>query len=212
MNLDPVKSAIEDFARRPPESSEPELREAAMGTLKALHRECLRVQDNANDYPSNTIRADVWLDGAVLGPMAEGLAALLNQRGLYDLEEKAQALRCMAVLAVQGHYHHVVGPAMLARAECNERLGNTQLASQLYQAVIADFAWIVDEWEATGEAPTDEDRCSLQCLSRAIEGVLKLQPDNTDARAMENLHHRCLRILARQGGAEPGAAADRPRE
>jgi hypothetical protein len=170
MSLDAAKSAIDGFARLPATSPEPELREAAIQALKALHRECLRVQDKANDYPSNPIAADVWLDGAMLGPTAEGLAALLNQRGLLDLEEKAQTLRCMAVLAVQSHYHHIVGPAMLGRAECNERLGNRQLAGQIYQAVVADFAWIVDEWATTDDPPTDEDRGSLQCLLRAIEG------------------------------------------
>lgn len=159
------------------------------------------MQDKANDYPSNPITADVWLDGALLGPMAEGLASLLNQRGLTDLEEKAQTLRCMAVLAVQSHYHHIVGPAMVARAECNERLGNVQLAGQLYQAVVADFAWIVDEWGETDEAPTDEDRYSLQCLSLAISRVLKLRPDGIDVQAMGNLKQACVRVLARHGTA-----------
>jgi hypothetical protein len=209
-SLDAARSAIDGFARLPAKTPEPELRESAMQALKALQCECLRVRENAKDYPANPIIADVWLEGAVLGVMAEGLAALLNQRGLTDLEEKAHTLRCMAVLAVQSHYHHIVGPAMLARAECNERLGNAQLAGQICQAVVADLTQIVDEWAGTGEAPTDVDRISLECLLRAVEGVLRLRPAGTDLRAMEDLHLRCAGVLARESRAESGRREDCP--
>lgn len=198
MDLNSVKSLIDAFARLPATSPEPEMREAAMQALKALQRECVRIKEKSNGYPANPITANVWLDGAALGPIAEGLARLLNQRGLIDLEEKAQTLRCMAILAVQSHYHHIVGPAMLARAECNERLGNAQLAGQIYKAVVADFSWIVDEWGVTEGAPTDEDRGSLECLFQAIDRLRKVQPEDADVQAMESLHKRCAGVLARE--------------
>jgi hypothetical protein len=44
MTLEAAKGAIDTFARIPATSPEPELRDAAMQALKALHRECVRVQ------------------------------------------------------------------------------------------------------------------------------------------------------------------------
>jgi hypothetical protein len=206
MNLDEVKKAIDAFANLPASASVSESRDVAILALKSVQRECQRVQEKSNDYPSNPITADVWLDGAVLGPMAESLATLLNRSRLYDLEEKAQTLRCMAVLAVQSHYHHIVGPAMIARAECNERLGNGQLAGQIYQAVVADFGWIADEWAAAQEAPAGEDRVSLECLLRALEGVRRFRLEGMDTQATESLHQRCSGVLTRGEGAAPDQA------
>lgn len=201
MTLDAVKNSMQAFAHLPAETPELELRERALAALRELHRECVRVRESANDYPANPITADVWLDGALLGPLAEGLAGLLRQRGLTDLEEQAHTLRCMAILAVQSHYHHLVGPAMLARAECNERLGKNELAVGIYQAVRADFSWLVDEWSGTEEAPGADDRCSLECLAQAVAGLLRHRPAGGDLRELETLREDCERLLARGNDA-----------
>lgn len=197
MPLDAVKDAIRRFENQPADASEADLREAARHALKTLHAECVRVQEAAGDYPANAITADVWMDGANLGLFAEGFASLLKDRGLIDFEEKAHTLRCMAVLAVQGHYHHIVGPAMLARAECNERLGNAEFASRLHQAVVADFAWLADEASDAEDAPAGDDRAALECLAEAIQGVLRHQPEGVDLASTEALRDRCTALLAR---------------
>jgi hypothetical protein len=203
MSLETVDSTIDDFARRPTSSPEHELREAAVRVLEELGREFAKVLDKANEFGNFLIDVNVMMTGATLGSMAERYAGLLNQRGFHDLEEQAQRLRCQVVLTVQGHYRHIVGPAMIACAECNERLGNALVAAEMYQAVIADFSWLVDVWARTDEAPGDEDRCSLHCLAQAIKGVLKFRPDGTDVQAMESLHQQCEEILARSGQDEP---------
>jgi hypothetical protein len=198
MNLDTVGDAIKEFAQKSAETPEKELRNVAMRVLDVLHRECVEVSKKADGYPANPISADVWLNGAMLGPMAESLADLLDQRGLHDLEEQAHCLRCMAVLSVQSHYHHLVGPAMLARAECNERLGNPDLAVQIYQAVIGDFSWFVEQGESEPDAPSDEDRISLECLAQALDRIVAIQPDSADVAERRALRERCESVLARQ--------------
>lgn len=197
MPLDAVKDAIRRFEDQPVDASEADLRDSARQALKTLHAECVRVQESAGDYPANAITADVWMDGANLGLFAEAFAALLKDRGLTDFEEKAHTLRCMAVLAVQGHYHHIVGPAMLARAECNERLGDAVLAGRLHQAVVADFAWLVDEASGSDDAPAGDDRAALECLAVALDGVLRHRPEGVDLASTEALRDRCAALLAR---------------
>jgi len=95
-----VEAAIANFAGLPAAAPEAEARRVAALALDAIERECLRVQKKATGYPRKRegISAAVWFDGAALGPMAEGLAALLATRGLHDLEEQAQALRRHAVI------------------------------------------------------------------------------------------------------------------
>lgn len=200
MDLDSVHDAIEKVATLPAEASEREMRESATQALMVLYRACAEVKEKANGYPANPISADVWFNGALLGPMAEKLAALLQQQGLFDLEEQAHSLRCMAVLAVQSHYHHIVGPAMIARGECNERMGNIKLAAQIYQAVIGDFEWFVEKWESETEAPTEEDYTSLECLDHAVAHLLELQPNIAQATHLHQLLERCRNILARYQG------------
>lgn len=196
MNIQEIRQAIQDFAQTPVDGAAKSVQALAKQTLRTVEKACLEVKEKAGKYPENTIRADVWLDGAALGPLAGWMAQLLQERGLYHLEENAHTLRCMAVLAVQSHYHHIVGPAMLARAECNERLGNHDLAVKLYRAVIADFTWIVDEWIDETESPNEEDRESLAYLSQAIERTLALQPQAGDALDLFRILAQCKTVLA----------------
>jgi hypothetical protein len=197
VNIASVKNAIDNLAAKPATLAEKDLRAAAIKALKYLQKECIQLQQEANDYPVNSVNADVLFGGYELDTLAANLAAELKQRQQYDLEEKALTFRCMAVLAVQSHYHHVVGPAMLARAECNERLGNTELASHLYQAVIADFAWIVEEYDKDDCIINDNDRISLQCLNYAIEHKLVIQPDISEADDLKNIFEKCNQVLSR---------------
>jgi hypothetical protein len=198
MSLESIGADIEEFARMPTTVPVAERRDAATRVLKALDENIVRVRGRANNYPANPIQADVWVEGAALGPLAERLASLLRTQGLTDLEEAAHTLRGMAVLAVQSHYHYLVGPAMLARAECNERLGRAELAGELYECVVGDFRWILDEWSPLDEAPNCEDRISLECLLQALRGVLKHRPAGTDPADAEALLRRCGEVLARK--------------
>lgn len=135
------------------------------------------------------------MDGAALGPIAESVALFLRKHELIDLEEQAHSIRCRAILSVQSHYHHIVGPAMLDLGDCNERLGNNKVAIQAYEAVIADFAWFVDECEADIDA-IEEDRECLDYLLQAIERRQRLDPASADR--FSGLRDRCRIILDRQ--------------
>lgn len=144
------------------------IRKMTEALFTSVQRKLAQVELDAGDYPASGIRGDVWMDGASLAPVAGQLAVCLQAHGLTDLEWWAHIFRCRAVLAVQSHYHHIVGPAMLARADCEVRLGRSDAALKSYGAVIADLSFLLDEYEEHGDAPMHEDREALECLLRAV--------------------------------------------
>jgi hypothetical protein len=197
-----VESALEVFAHLPANAERDALRISAAQALTALSRQCKELQEAANGYPTNPIRMDIWHDGVTLGVLAHTLALQLRQRGLTEMEEQAHAFCCVAVCAVQPHDHHIVGPAMLARAECNERLGNTGVAVQLYQAVVADLSALVEAWETRAAALSAEDEVALRCLVHAIERLLVLQP-GANATALLPLRARCRQLVPTPHAQQP---------
>lgn len=198
LGVEQLTSLLTQLEAESPRLVDELFREKAEGLLSAIHRKCRQVEADAGDYPRSGIRGDVWIDGASLAPVAEHLADLLRARGEADLERWAHILRCRAVLAVQSHYHHVVGPAMLARADCEERLGNHEEAVGLYDAIVADFAFLVDHIH--GEAPSDEDQLSLESLCQAILRRRRLG-EKAD---LAELERRAQDTLHRKAGAVAG--------
>ncbi len=88
---------------------------------------------------------------------------------------------------------------MIARAECNERLENFDFAVQLYEAVIGDFTWIVGKWiDEPGAPPSDEDRCSIECLIVALNRTLALRPEAPNSMDLRAGLARAEAILARK--------------
>lgn len=66
------------------------------------------------------------------------------------------------------HYHHTVGPDMIAAAMALEAVGEVNLAKQYYEAVIANFECISDEIKNNpDEEVWEEQIISLQSLQQA---------------------------------------------
>lgn len=198
MYFDELAHAIDEFSRKPVAPDSEALREEAEGILGPLYEACMDVRASANDYPIKPIRGDVWFQGTELAMIAEILATALKQKEWYDLEEHAHSIRCAATLAVQSHYHNFVGPAMIARADCNERLEKNEFALQLYRAVVADFSWIAEEWIDAAGPPSEEDRCSLECLATAIDRVVALQPHPPDELKLQAVLAMARKVLERK--------------
>jgi hypothetical protein len=121
------------------------------------------------------------------------VADLLQQHHDFEREEVARVACCRAILAVQSHYHHIVSPAMIARGDCNERLGRLGVARQIYDAVIADFRWLVDEFDTDPESLDDGAFSAIGNLARAVERRLVLAPPPLEDLA--EMLIRCKRAL-----------------
>jgi hypothetical protein len=176
-----------------------ELKDIAMQTLNFLWDQTNLLADLAGGYPrKGGIRADVWSDGVELAQLGKSLGEAFRGLGMTELEEIATSIWTKATLQVQSHYHHIVGPAMLANADCNERLGRRARAADLYEAIIGDFRWLVDEWESEVEAPSEQDALSLEVLSTALKRRASLGGDADAIEVHRALLARLEPILRRQ--------------
>lgn len=170
---------------------------AIIGVLKTLDVNIKNLRILADSYPANAIPATVWIDGAGCAMLASALTEHFKTAGWLVREENASELWVKATLAVTSHYRNLVGPAMLANADCHERLGNSQRALLLYGAVIKDFVSLVDDRETESDALNDEDRIAMQCLSIALERSLALAPPSAECDLWQELKVRTTGILNR---------------
>ena len=127
-------------------------------------------------------RADDFFDGIEL---AHQCRQLYNRLPPEWLLERRQVADCWSksTLAVAGHYHHLVGPAMLAAAEARLAMGESSQAKDWYCSVIEDFKFLLEDCE-TDNSNVDmdsEDRQALACLGQALAGWLALDAEKTAA-------------------------------
>jgi hypothetical protein len=155
------------------------------GLLVDIDRRIDWIEDNANGYPNGTISAAVWFAGYGIAALAERLTGYFKAAGWLGNEANAANLWAKATLSVCSHYHHMVGPAMLASADCAERQGKPDEAVRSYSAVVADFAWLSDEWIEETAAPPEDQRLALSCLKTAAERLIAL--DARDERSPAQL-------------------------
>lgn len=109
-----------------------------------------------------------------MAALAERLTGHFRTAGWLGNEANTANLWAKATLAVCSHYHDMVGPAMLAVADCAERQGKPGEAISSYRAVVADFAWLSDEWKEETVAPPEDQRLALSCLKTAAERLISL--------------------------------------
>ena len=148
---------------------------------------------NGFSYLETPGNAACWRDGVSYAEMAQILAQHLHNASWLKQEEIATALWAKATLQLQSHYHHVVGPAMIAWGNCHERLGNAGRAKQIYAVVIADFAWIADKWKSN-MAFSENNLSALRCLKVALEKTLSIRTSVENASQLTTLLSKVQRI------------------
>ena len=141
-----------------------------VNVLKNLEAEIKSVK--ANNYPANPISAAEYLDGIGCGNLARALTEHFNKAGWLKREENASMLWAKAMLATCSHYHHMVGPAMIACADCNDRLGNIDRSTAMYTGVVKDFFIIVNNILQKNEPLDDESKGALESLKIATDSLL----------------------------------------
>lgn len=163
--------------------------EFAMGVLRRFDAEIEKVRFEANGYPDGSISGPTWMSGVGLADRACSLASHFHGAGWFEHEESACALWVKATLAVCSHYPHMAGPAMVAHADCLERLGKESQADGMYESVVRGFAHLAGEWTDDGEDFPDADRIALESLRTSLQ---RLQAhgrrvlDDLDLEALRN--------------------------
>jgi hypothetical protein len=168
-----------------------------VATLQQLEAEVNRVRQLAKNYPFNPIPVDVWFDGAGYSNLAQALTQHFKAVGWLKSEEMASLLWAKVTLVVMSHYHHSVGPAMLASADCQERLGNTERAALMYTGVVKDFVFLLENYANTDDLPNDQDRIALECLEKAVERLLSLGTKTVETIDLSEARFQLTPILSR---------------
>lgn len=198
-DFDAIKSEIERILELDLSTEEGRDRydDYVYSVLLRLHKELNRIGEQSNGYPANGIRGDVWLDGWGYSNLAYALTNHFRSSGWLAREENASALWAKAVLAVCSHYRHMVGPSMLANADCRDRLGNADRATELYTMVVKDFAFLASDWTATTNGPVGTDRTEVESLQTATERLLSRGIDTVDDFDLRLIRTQVEEILAR---------------
>ena len=130
-----------------------------------------------------------YFDGVKLGELALYLSSLFQERKMKNPQEIALRIRLKAILQVQGHYHHIIGPAMLEHCAILEELGRDEEAQDNYNSVISDFLWILDNY-TVGEKVENGEDVSLNSLKVALSKRIEVVGDGDIKEKLENYLNR----------------------
>ena len=138
-----------------------------------------------NRAESEGISGKGYFDGVKLGELAHKIASKLRVKNLSNPEEIALKIRLKAILQVQNHYHHIIGPAMLEHSAVLESLGRIDEAADNYECIISDFSWFLDDYSEEEKIDNEEDVLSIQSLQSALHLRLKQNPPLQEKKAFE---------------------------
>lgn len=142
--------------------------------LDSMEEQVNRIRDQANDYPNYSIKAETWAEGVALSNHAEALAKFLANKGFITEQERATKLWAQTTLSVCSHYHHLVGPAMIASASISETTGKLDYAKAVYGGVLEDFQSVLEAIELDETEPDEDSLTALQSLNIAAARLLEL--------------------------------------
>jgi hypothetical protein len=182
-----VELAAQTMADEPDRSCRGRVVLRAAHALSDAAEACIEAQDGCA-----TEGTQAWADAVRMGIGARQLATWFAGLGAGDLEGIALNLQGRIVTRLLGQCHAHVGRVMLDGIDWSLRTGDTATAIGSCQAVVGDFAALVDEWEADEDAPFDEHRQALGHLLAALEVLASL-----DQAVDGELRARCLAQLAR---------------
>lgn len=168
-----------------------------LSLLRKLDAEIERIRRQANGYPANPISALVWMDGASYAGLSSALTSHFHEAGWLKREENASGLWAKATLAVCSHYHHMVGPAMLANADCHERLGDRDHAKLMYQAIVKDFSFLADDWSGESTPLNEEDRLAMESLQTALQRLIANGTNSLEGKDLPAIQQQTEQILSR---------------
>lgn len=137
-----------------------------------------------------------YFDGVKLGELAYSIAQKLKSRNLLDAQEIALRIRLKAVLQVQAHYHHIIGPAMLEHSQLLEKLDRNDEAIDNYECIISDLSWFLNEYDINEKIELDEDLISVQSLNSAIKCRLRYDLSTAEREELDKKLSKTEKMLS----------------
>ena len=121
-----------------------------------------------------------FIEGASLGNCGAMVTQHIDGMGLLEYQERSAKVWVQAILHSCAHYHHLVGPAMIANAKIEEKLGNIDRVLLLCSAVFQDFQAPLERCESEDYAleDNDDEMESIKSLEYAVLKLLEHDPSN----------------------------------
>lgn len=163
--------------------------------LSYMEEQAIRIKKESNDYPEKAISADVWMDGYLLINYSEALAFFLSDKPYVKEEARATNVWSDTVFSVCSHYHHFVGPAMIASASVAIKLGDIEYAKKAYSAVITDFLEILESAEKEQGCLNKDDEVSINSLLLAIQGQSNLTKSDEEISSLSSIEERINSVI-----------------
>jgi hypothetical protein len=127
------------------------------------------------------MRGDLYFNGAALLEIGEAMSRRLQgQDDLSQQHFKATSLWVGLVLNIAAHYHHLIGPAMIAMANAGEKIGDTEHTIKACRTVVSDFELILEREEHMEYRPVQENLVSIECLDAAVQKLIFHQVQEHD--------------------------------
>ena len=165
--------------------------------LSYMEDQSIRIKKDSNGYPNTAIDTGVWMDGYLLINYSEAIAFFLSDKPYVNEEARATKIWSDTVFSVCSHYHHFVGPAMIASASVAIKQGDLEYAKKAYSAVITDFLGVLESVEKEQEYPNKDDEISLDSLRLAVQGKLSGPDSDEEISTLTSLEQRVKLIFDR---------------
>lgn len=153
------------------------------------------IRENTHNYPDNSINADFWKDGVTLADYAQTLTTYLHRSKYINYEAHAAQIWANVTLSICGHYHYLVGPAMIANAKIAERMGNIDFAMQAYKAVLNDYESLLEDVEKHEYTLEGEIKIALDSLSEAVDSLMRLYDGSQECAKAIEIHKRLRNLM-----------------
>jgi dimeric dUTPase (all-alpha-NTP-PPase superfamily) len=163
--------------------------------LSYMEAQSIRIKKESNGYPNTAIDAGVWMDGYLLINYSEALAFFLSDKPYVKEEARSTKIWSDTVFSVCSHYHHFVGPAMIASASVAIKQGDLEYAKKAYSAVITDFLGVLESVEKEQKCPNKDDQISLDSLRLAVQGRLNSSDSDEEISTLISLEQRIKLII-----------------
>ncbi len=123
-----------------------------------------------------------FFEGVGLANCGQVVTNYLEGKDLIEYQARSAWVWAKATLHACGHYHHMVGPAMIANAKIAEKRGNTQRVREICRAVFQDFIVPLEYCERSEYriSEDDEEYETIRSLEYAVDMLITLDAANAE--------------------------------
>jgi len=154
--------------------------------LKDLEVEVSSVEKKAK----GVMRGDIYFNGAALLDISQAISHRLENLAGFEQHYST------SVLSIAAHYHHLVGPAMIANGNAKEKIHNIEYSKKVYRAIVSDFTVILDRTKNEEYRPFQEDLVSIECLDMAVQKLISFEVK--EAPTLKKLSSVIAGVLAKE--------------